>query len=464
VKHKQIHSCKINFSQENVTSFAGIVLTERLAMRLGLWGVLEKRLGRRRGSHYSWVDVFKPMTVGLLTGSQGISAAESIKEDVSLKKLLSLKKIADQSQIWRIMEEVGHLEGRGEMRKVQTEWAKRIIRRVPINKIKRFGFVPVFGDGTLLEGSARREGSKYIKGKGHGMLWNTCFIGPVLAMSHLSGKGEGENRYLRSALPELSSEILKPLKLHRDALILMDSLHGDEPTLQDIEACSLKYIVGANKLSESKKILALMPESSWYKTEADQKQGIAESAVCSCWIQCPGWKEKRLLIGRRFRRDSELFREYSAVITNLDPEDVKHLLKKNCPYPQVVWKLYSMKSAMENHYKDALNDLGLHHPPSEKYLRNAGFYAMASLALLLGTAVELIGSKGRSSLSLIRKDATKRRRPTPSKMRLWRLRRTLFALPGRIAQHAKTLTVTLLGISPMIQRLFQKYFLNIIRC
>ena len=43
------------------------------------------------------------------------------------------------------------------------------------------GFVPVFGDGTLLEGSRRREGTKYLEGKGAGLLWSTIYVGPLIA-------------------------------------------------------------------------------------------------------------------------------------------------------------------------------------------------------------------------------------------------------------------------------------------
>lgn len=34
---------------------------------------------------------------------------------------------------------------------------------------------------------------------------------------------------------------------------------------------------------------------------------------------------------------------------------------------------------METQYKDALIDLGLHHPPCREHVRNAGFYAVATL-------------------------------------------------------------------------------------
>jgi len=49
-------------------------------------------------------------------------------------------------------------------------------------------------------------------------------------------------------------------------------------------------------------------------------------------------------------------------------------------------------------------------------------------------------------------------------MRLWRLRRRLFALPGRVAYHARELKVTLLGLSARLREEFERFFLNVCRC
>ena len=49
-------------------------------------------------------------------------------------------------------------------------------------------------------------------------------------------------------------------------------------------------------------------------------------------------------------------------------------------------------------------------------------------------------------------------------MRLWRLRRRFFALPGRVAHHAGVLEITLLGLSETLRREFERIFLTICRC
>jgi hypothetical protein len=77
--------------------------------------------------------------------------------------------------------------------------------------------------------------------------------------------------------------------------------------------------------------------------------------------------------------------------------------------------------------KVTLNDLGLHYPPCRKLAGNRGFYALDALAWTLGVVVDAIGGQSRECGNSTRRDGRTRQRPTPKRMRLWRLRRELFA-------------------------------------
>jgi len=119
---------------------------------------------------------------------------------------------------------------------------------------------------------------------------------------------------------------------------------------------------------------------------------------------------------------------------------------------------------MAPRFSAGLRDLGLHHPPCQKYGHNAGFYAVASLAWVLGTAVDAIGGQGGDRASATRQDGQPRSRPRPSRMRFWRLRRELFALPARIIRHGHVLRVRLLGLGERTHALFDRYWPNLSRC
>jgi hypothetical protein len=463
LKQKTPHTIKIEFSDENVTAFGGLVLAERLAARLGLWRKAAAALPKRDGL-YDWLTILKSVVAGLLSGAQGTYAVEEVREDASLLSLLGLEGAPEEATIWRVQKELGALQKSGRLPNLQCDWVRQILRHARRQDLLFHGFFPVFGDGTLLEGSARREGTKVIPDKGVGILWSTVFAGPLVAAQQVAAPGEGEETCVRRMLEPVLANVLRPLRFHKNALLLLDSLHGDGVTLDEAERLGFLYVVGANKLTLTAMTLAQQPEFVWQDTGANAARGWSESGVCVCWIQCEGWKTKRTLVGRRFKRAGQFIWEYAGVMTNLAEADVRHVMRDERNYAEAIWSLYNGKAGMEDRYKDLLSDLGLHHPPCREHVRNAGFYAVASLAHTLGVAVNLIGGKSAERGSREGKNGGNLRRAKPRRMRLWRLRRRLFALPGRVASHARELTVTLLGLSERLREEFERFFLNACRC
>jgi hypothetical protein len=269
---------------------------------------------------------------------------------------------------------------------------------------------------------------------------------------------------MRSLFPLVVRDVLKPTRLDKKALVFLDSLHGDGPTLDVVEKVGLHYLIGANKLVETDKVLQNLAEVSWEDTGADPARKIEKSGICVCRIQCAGWEKARTLVGRRWRFEGSFLYFYSGVLTDLEPGDVRHIMNRGTSYTAALWHLYNRKMGMEDYYKEPLEDLGLHHPPCQEWVRNAGFYALASLAHLLGRAVDLLGGRGKSRGEAKRKDGKKRQRPTPLRMRLWRLRRLLFTLPARVASHSRETLVTFLGVPPALQNLIRAYWANILKC
>jgi hypothetical protein len=77
---------------------------------------------------------------------------------------------------------------------------------------------------------------------------------------------------------------------------------------------------------------------------------------------------------------------------DLTGPDVEHLMAKGMSFARVIWLFYGAKAGFEAQYK-ALIDLGMHRLPCRKLIRNAGFYAVATLTHTLGVAVDLIGGR-----------------------------------------------------------------------
>jgi hypothetical protein len=463
LQQKRTHTIKIEFSDELVTSFGGLALAERMGQRLGIWSTLAGTLPERRGE-YDWTTCVKSVVFGLLSGGHGTYAAQAVREDAALLGLLDLAGAPEEATVWRSLKQLGQYQADGRMAQVQAVAARRTLEKMDRPSLLFEGFARIFADGSLLEGSRRREGTKYIKEKGNGLMWSAVFVGPVLAAQHLSREGEGEQSAVRAMLPQVKKHILKPLHLEGRALVLVDSLHGDGPTLTELEEMRLHYIAGANKLEATAKTLAGQPELVWKDTGANKALGWSESSVCECWIQCAEWPEKRALYGRRWKREGEMIWNYSGVMSDLVEKDVRGMMDRGLSFLEAIWRLYDSKAGMETQFCDGLSDLGLHHPPCQEHERNAGFYAAAALAWVLGTATDAIGGQGGERGSTVRQDGEARKRALPSRMRFWRLRRELFTLPGRVARHGHEMKVQLLGVCERVQNLFGKYFDNIVRC
>ena len=467
-KRRKTHTIDVEFSDEKVTSFGGLLLEHQLGSHLGLWRALEKRLPERPGQ-YSWMEVIQTAIAGLLSGARGTYATEEVRDDAALLDLLDLSRAPEEATFWRCLEGLGEMVREGILAEVQAVWTRKILSVLSrVDLLECRGFLPIFADGSLLEGSRRREGTTYLPGKGVGLMWETIFVGPLVAAQALAREGEGEERLMRRMLPEVVERVLKPLKLHEKALVLADSLYGDEPSLSVVEQEKLFYVVGAGGLTETDRVLRERCEIEWMDQGPDPKRGWSSTALCQCWLQCEDWPEKRLLVGRRVVREGELFPTYYGVMTNLTEKALS--VETGEAFAREVWRLYDAKGRMELSYKELLSDLNLHHPPCREHVRNAGFYALATLAHTLGAGVKLIGSRSdenrrRERVKAKRGGVPERTRVRPRRgMRLWRVRRRLFTLPARISRHARRLRVTFLGVSPHVQAQFQRWRAAIAVC
>jgi hypothetical protein len=288
------------------------------------------------------------------------------------------------------------------------------------------GFIFLFVDGSLLEVTGKRFDSiKTMKGAS-GQMCVSAYVGKWLAACEFAREGEGEETVGRRLFTETVERVLKPSRLVKQTLLVADSLYGDGPTLDEVEkARHVRFIIGANDLDRARMQMEEAPEAMWRAA----RDGSGDQ-VMQMWLQCEDWPKKRLLVCRRWQCEGEFLWRHSAVLTNLDANDprvTRLMADENLGFEEVVWRLYSHKQAMENHWKETLIDLGLHHPPCARAVVNAVFYNLAATAYNLSVFVRemAFGGKERG-------------------MRLWRFRQEVLHLAGRVVQHGRYVTAVLL--------------------
>jgi hypothetical protein len=244
---------------------------------------------------------------------------------------------------------------------------------------------------------------------------------------------EGEETAGRRLIEAAVKDVLRPARLMKDALILLDSLYGDGPTLDQLESYEEKpaYIVGVAGLTHAQRVMRDAGECDWRDTGAQPSRGWGESGVARMWLQCGGWATKRTMICRRWQKiGGELVWNYAAVATNLTAGDervARVMKRRGLSFEEAIWHLYGHKAGMENQWKDLLSDMGLHHPPSAKAAVNAVFYALAGLAYNLSVAARRWAFKGCGAM-----------------MRLWRFRCEVLALAGYAVHHGRVVVMRLI--------------------
>ncbi|MDF7802159.1 hypothetical protein P4C99_21990, partial [Pontiellaceae bacterium B1224] len=299
-KHKirKIHSRKLKINDQGTSSFAGLSLVDLLGARLGIWRFAETVLPVRTGRH-DRMAIVKGAVAGLLSGSRGTAALNAVREDDSLLRMMGIKTLPGEKGFWEDLKKLGEEQTLSGMHRLCSYVSKRVLKKLEPEDIQlEHGFIPLFGDGTLLEGSRHREGTKFIEEKGSGLMLGAWMLGPMLAGHHLCGEGEGEQSALFDTLGSVLSDVVDPLGVRSDVLVLMDSLHGDGPSLERLEDDRLMAVIGANKLSSTRRRLMDLPEQAWKPIpEKKRRKGLSDEEVCVVYLECEGWRKKQRVVG-----------------------------------------------------------------------------------------------------------------------------------------------------------------------
>lgn len=427
---------------EEITAFGGLALVERLAVSTRLWSDCGKLLPARckREAGYSSLSVAASVIHGLLSGAQGTFAAQSLREDEPLKRLLGLEGgVPEEATVWRALGQWAGLGGEEALSSILHRQALRLIGRTALPWMLVEGFFPIFADGTNLEVESRSgfEGKKTWEGTSK-LQWSVVWCGPYAAAQGFAAPGEDEKGTTMRLIAPVWRQVIEHAGLAKRTLFLMDSLYGDAACLLQLEACKgAHYIVGANKLAGVQRAAAEQPESQWKSCGANARRGWSESALCVHTYQAGSWEEGRVVVTRRFKREGEMIWNYASVFTNLSmdhPRIKKMMRREKIDFARALWRLYDRKQAMENQFKDALEDLGLHHPPCRRLSHNAMFYALGMLALNLAVGVRKIAMEAEGR-----------------RMRLWRLRREFFAIAARVVLHARQARAILYSTSARVR-------------
>ncbi len=432
--------------ERTVTVNGGLSLVQAVARRQRLVSdarrLLPKRLDPSQG--FATETVALGAIHGFLSGGRGFRVTEHLREDKPTLRILGLDRAPSAETVEGVVKYIAGLEGgRNALLDLLVKQATRSIKQMSRTRLLMpdTPFIPVWADGSLLEVEGKRfDSTKCIKktqSRGRrdkvsrGQICEGGFVGPWMTSVDFARGKEGEQTVGRRVIDEMVTKMLRPNRLMKDALILLDSLYGKEPTLAQLEEYREKpsYIVGVKGLVTAENTMQDSTEIQWRNTGPKRSRGWDESWTAVMWLQCKDWPEKRQMVCRRWRNVGECILNHAGVVTNLEEGDrrIQKLMRTwNMSFEEVIWRLYDYKQGMEVRWKDLLIDLGLHHPPCAKAQVNATFFILGALAYNLSLAVR----------EFTLKDSDRR-------MRLWRFRQEFIHVAAKAFSHARNVTVRL---------------------
>ena len=232
------------------------------------------------------------------------------------------------------------------------------------------GFLVAFAAATELEVEGDCFDAARMTYTGEKALrWLNMRLGPVTVAQELCTGDTDEGRAMPGVLRRAAPLVREVSGPKGKVLTLVDSAHFEKQMIEEMDAHDWRWIVGANQMSAVlERLVKQQPEGQWVDTGRDVQRGWAASQVCVFTHRLKGWRRPATIVARRWREVDDLplpeLWHYAFAGTNLEPSDLpKHVVKKY-GFGPYVWMLYGMKQGHETHFKTALSDLGMHHPPS----------------------------------------------------------------------------------------------------
>ena len=490
---KRPHSVNAEFDPYfTATPLGGGIIAERALRRLNVCRTVGQHLPERNPqARYSTLEGVYALMASQLLGGRGIGATQRLREDPLAREVFGLDDAPSQATMYRILCDLSGLDERtaddvyepagprlaamdlfGEERKTPKTRrivpeepeaaspgrlamlqnflagvAKRCHKSLPVKCVRVHEKWVVFGDATDLEvdGDCFDAARMGRDGK-HLLRWMTLMVGPLLESQELMEGARDEGRAMPGLVKSASQTVREMVGRQGEVLGLFDAAYFERDVISQVRASGWGFIVCANQqCTVLERIAGEMPETTWTSTGPDAARGWRESQV-GCFVHLPAdWSEPVTIVARRWIKDGEApgCWRYSFVATNVEPRDLPRGLVKKHDYCSAIWMLYGTKQGRENHYKTALRDLGLHHPPSCRLGVNQAFYAIASAA---------------SNIAMVLRYAVAPREERG--IEFWRFRDLYMRIAGYLVRSARRLTVRLSGVcvGALRQVLWEKAF------
>jgi len=376
---------KVNYEiDENmkITNYGGLGIMTKLMESLDIFKELSIKFGIKvRNKVFREFDYFYLLLMNFLTGGGVIRDIERFQNDKVFQDLFNFsQKIPNSSAIYKFLHKSNE-EAIEKFYKINNNVIRKILKLV-YKKNKRPLRVYCFMDSSELEvyGDNFEGAFKNYNGD-MALRVHAIFLEDFLVSLRLySPKGHYVTYGWETLLTDLKS--VQDIIGESEIYIMMDSAYYNYDLIDRIEGEGWKYSITAKNYEILFDEAGIIPESEWANNYTS-------------FEYFPEKKDRayRIVVKREEKKEKDLFfkYDYHFIITNNKKET-----------PKRVFDLHSTKMGMENHFKDLLIYLNLHHPRQKSLFANRLYYQIGMLAYNLIKAIQYLKIRGHNFFLSIR--------------------------------------------------------------
>ena len=359
------------------TAHGGQVLVDAICRRFRLWERLSRIAGidprTRKTAGHDPEALAAQIIFMLSSGGTTLADAERLGQDAVLLEAIGLEKVADQTTLgeWLRAQTSESVQA---LCKLNADFVAEVIESAKPSRVRHGGELEVFFDDTEIEVHGKKiEGARLNYNGDLALSWQTLWTGPFLMDQELGSFATVSE--CQQALVDAQGALWSKGKSYFYA----DSGSSEGKLLSHTAAAGFsRWSVSYNKWTGPlERFAGELPDSAW--GDPADRNGLIETYA---WLthMPEGMSEAQTFAACRWKKPDEMFWRYAFVACEKDSTRT----------PRAVFERHRLKGSCEQRFSEVLSDLDLHHPPCLSLIANRAFYALATLAYNILTALKVL--------------------------------------------------------------------------
>ena len=428
---------RLRFEDQQLTSFAGVIVFQLLFRRLDLKNRLKSCFAAKSAATFAPHVIVLLLIVHLLLGFRRLRDVEYYRDDPVVLRLLGLRRLPDVATISRALAKMGH-SSIEKVRHLSSTLVMQALRR------ERFPRLTLDFDGSVISTCGHAEGTAVgynPKKKGARSYYNLfCTVaqtGQFLDVLHRPGNvhdSKDAHAFMMDAFDRVR-EALAPTVLESR----MDSAFFSQNTLTLMDlygvGCTIsvpfeRFPVLKDKIEARRRWRYLDEHCSYF--ESDWKP--------ESWPAC----YRFLFVRRRVRRQTKEALQLDLFEPRAFDHDYRVVVTNKMNSPRSVLLFHYGRGAQEGIFAEAKQHAGLDLIPTRRLLGNQMVTLCAMMAHNLGREMQML-AQGRSNYARAKRPAAW------TFQTLDTLRHRLIQRAGRLTQPKGELTLTM-NSNPKVEK------------